>query len=257
MENQREQSIKIIAKDGKAELLTGSAFNILEGKTEKCFQTNIIKEFVKYVDTLVAGDVNVFYDESSILAFPKDISYDEGELASCTLKNSMKLAKIISIANKDIQLKFFEEFLMSMKGVIDKNGIELLDKVKSFKVSKTTEIIRQKDQGGNYTFSVKRESGGKEDVIFPDTISFTVPLFKYHEWAIDLEFDVYFDFTQADDNVAIMFRLQNYELDDFIQDRKQAVLDDEIKSIKHPYYWGDLDVENKTDAWKYQSNPAR
>ena len=59
------------------------------------------------------------------------------------------------------------------------------------------------------------------------------------------------DIIQASGNLNV-----NYELADFIQDRKQAVLDEEIKSIRHPYYWGDLNVNSKTDSWKYQSNPG-
>jgi len=241
-------------KEGKTEVLTGSSFHVLEGKAETQFNTNIISEFVRCVETLEG--VCVYYDESSLVAFPNDLEYDEREAAKCKLENSLKLNTIISYTNQNVKLKDFEEFLLSMKKSMDKNGMDLLDKVKSFKISKTTEIVRQKDHAGNYIFSVKRENAGKEDVVFPETISFEVLLFKYHDYTIHLEFDVYFDFVQADDNVVILFNLRNYELDDFIQDRKKTVLMEEIKAIKHPYYWGELKTLSKTDQWKYLSNSA-
>jgi hypothetical protein len=251
-----QPKITLIAKDGKAEaqILTGSHFQVLTGEVHTIYETNVVSEFIKFINPMV--DIFVYYNEVGIYAFRKDMEYNEGPVAKCVLENSTTLDALLCHVNNEIDLKPFEKFLLAVRKKIDKNGVDLLDRVKSFKISKVTEIIRQKDQQANYLYSIKRE-GTQEDVIFPDTITFDIKLFKYHNYTIELEFDVYFDYKQHEDSVGVKFNLVNFEANDIIQDRKIAVLEGELKDFGDNVFWGRNALEMKTDSWKYLSNPIR
>ncbi len=261
-----ENNISVEAKDGQVEVLTGASYHDLLDETTCTYKTNTIKSFLDFISNLNSAKgeehpgFSIYYNEGELKVFENIVERNTAPVAVCSLEESRILEAIYNNVNTSINLNAFEKFLWSFKNYLDTDGVDLLDLVQNFKVAKTTKITRQKDKKGNYTFTVMRESAGKEDVNFPDTITIkSFPVFLHHPDEMDLTFEIYFDYAQHDESVAVYFELQHNEIDDVVQKRKIEILLEyltgaEFKDIKH--HWGSLQIDQKSDEWKYKTNPV-
>lgn len=212
----------------------------------------------KYLKNTECGEYEIYYDAGSICAIPLVRNRNTNDIADCSLHYSGQLAAIENLHGRKNSLDSMDELLSSMKKYIDSNAVDLLARMKDLSVRKITNIDRKKDDRGNFTFLVETKSN-KSDIELPETIKFTVPVFKYHPETINLEFSVFFNYEilQEDENAKVRMgiTLRNYEIDDLIQQRQREIIEKYLSGFNtEKIYWGEYDINKQTDEWKYKQH---
>lgn len=236
-----------------AEVLLGSAFHVLEDKTVSEFVTESLNDFVEFVGTSPAKGI-IYYDENTVQHYPIDIACNTEPFATCNLSESNYLKMLRNNIGRKNTIATTDELLSSIKTKIDRDGIDLLDKVRDFKIAKVTTIARQKLQNGNMMFSVKREGIGQGDVEFLEKIVITVPLFEHLDDTIDIELEVWFDYSEGENGPQCVFMLRNLDIDNYISQQKKEMIADALSKIAVPKYFGTIEKHVHNDGWRFKEN---
>ena len=208
-----ETDIKVEAKDGK--LLLGPSFIKLQDKTTTTFQTKNLYDFKNYLQD---GTIKIVFADNLVLEAYEDVQlaapeFNNNPLAKCNLSFHPALTLLINNNNKTIGLESFSELLTMLKKYLHPDDLFISDICKNLKVTKIISIDREKDNRGNYLYSVKAEKG-KNDFEFPEQIKFSVPLFDDRSnFVIELTFMLIFTWeVSPSGGVSLQFKLNNLEL---------------------------------------------
>jgi hypothetical protein len=208
-----EAEIKVEAKDGK--LLLGPSFIKLQDKTTTTFQTKNLYDFKNYLQD---GQIKIVFADSLVLEAYEDVNllnpeYNNNPLAKCDLSWHPALELLIGNNGKTIGLESFSELLTILKKYLHNDDLFIADICKNLKVTKIVSIDREKDNRGNYLYSVKAEKG-KNDFEFPEQIKFIMPLFDDRSnFVIEIPFMLIFSWEVSPTGaVSLQFKLNNLEL---------------------------------------------
>lgn len=246
----QESKINIIAKDGQA--LIGSAFHTLTGGCRSMFKTSNMESFRNYLKNI--KDAKVFYDDDSVVVAPDVFQYNDDIIASCMLSETLFLTNLKEANGRKGSLKSMEEFLTAFLPFMDAEGRKVLDFCKNGVTKKIVEMVRSSDNSGNFNFSLKYESAGKEDFECPKKITFKIPVFNHIADIEEFTFDMYLtsEISQGALKIELWFRDLGFELKK--EEIKRKIVAREIASISLPKYYGEISVEKFTDEWKYKKN---
>jgi hypothetical protein len=255
-ENNGGLHLNVVAADGKtpAMVLLGNAFHELKDQTVAQYNTDSLNDFIEYVKSQVLPKSTIYFSEDTVALYPENIDRHTHAIARCELSESSYLRLVQSKINSKIGIGQMDDFLSTFRDKINKDGVELLDKVRDFKVSKVTTIQRQKLQTGDYMYNVKREGAGQGDVQFPEKVVFTVPLFENLDDTIEIEAEVWFDYEEAANGPVCSFMLRNLDIDNHVAQAKKDTVLDALEQIKIPKYWGSIEKHVQDNGWMYKEN---
>ena len=247
-------------------LLVGRAFVELNDCSEQKFETTDLGDFCKYlstkqatVDPIDKDQPVVEYNEDGLHAYESQFSIDPRNVApfaSCYLKTAPRLERLIQKNGRWMSREELETLLRGLKDNLSTVGLELLDNVMDFSVSKVTKIKRTKTPKGNHNFSVSRDSAGSDDFTPPEFLIFKVPVFTMVKDVTEasLKFDFSFDFSdRGDGNVDLKFKLENLNLDDDLFNARRDILKTEVDKLGIQSFWGNRIKILQTDEWKYKN----
>ncbi len=248
-----EQVIKVESKDGILKL--GNDILDLNDESKSSFTTDDFESFVEY--SKVYGDkASIYYSEKEIKLIPKgEARQNNLPLAICNMSNSPALTLLINCVNKKQDIQKMEDFLKTMKGYLNEEGLKFLSNIQDFSISKITKIVRKKDNRGNYTFIVEKEDAGNAEYLPPETINFTIPIFKHLNDSANFVFDIVFDYTEAaPGEVYLYFKLENLNFTELLVSVFKKITTNIIKSVELPKYYGNYELIEMTDEWRYKEN---
>lgn len=252
-----EPKIILRTTDGKPARV-GSDIIELTDESFRKFQTSDISSFLKFITEQEKPEL-LIYTNRSIIAKRAFCRMDE-DVAICSLQNSNPLSQLSRIIGSFIVLENFEAFLKYMVTFVGQTGLNLLSKLKDFKVTKTTNIERQKDQAGNYSYICERKnsvgnSKEKESFTPPDKLKFNFPIFQFIDERRDFEFDVYFDFVNQDDKVIIKFKIDSPFFTEQLQEYQKEIIESILEEQTCEKYMGEFEHRKEDNSWKYKPNP--
>lgn len=233
----------------------GADFHELKDATVSTFKTNELGEFVKYMAESDAASAVILCQPSVVVAHPTEQDRYARPLAICALTVSEPLAKLQGMEGADFDLAIFTDFLESFKRFGDAKVLDLLGSVRHFKLKKMVSVESSKEKNGDYSFRVGLESGN-DDFVPPDNLQFTVPVFKYMEETITLNFELIFKVPSAAPP-RLQFVLQNFAMDDEVLARQRQIIESRITTLAPKKLWGINELSIQDDAWKYLPNPEQ
>jgi len=247
-------------------LLVGRAFVELHDFSKQNFETMDLGDFCKYLTTASAtvdstdkDQPVIEYDETGLRAYESQFEIDprnDVPFATCFLSTAPRLERLISKNGRWMSREELETLLRSLKENLFPTGLELLDNVMDFSVSKVTKIKRTKTPKGNYNFSISRESAGSDDFVPPEALMFQVPVFTMLKDVTEaqIKFDFTFDYNDCGDgNVNLKFKLENLNLDDDLFNARRDIIKAYVDKIGIQSFWGSRHIVAKTDEWKYKN----
>lgn len=236
-------------------LLVGRAYVELKDASQQTFFTDDLDDFVAYVKASKGkGGEVIEYSSQEVSAWREQESVrprQDKAIATCSLRTGARLLKLLKVNGVWLGHEDLEVLLRIMRDCGGPEAMDLLDNLMNFSVSKVTNVKKSR-KGGNYVYSVSRESAGSDDFVPPSTLAFKVPVFDGLAGAHEIRFDFDFDFKEADGEVTLRFKLENLNLGDEIDKAKKADIMEAVKSIGYPAYWGSRKIIEKDDTWKYR-----
>lgn len=256
-----EPKITVVAKDGNANVKIGADVMILKDQTNATFQTRIIEDFIRYVAKIsnIEDEPIVYAYNKRIEAYFGQVNYNIQPTAICELEYHPKLVYLLNRmkGSNVMYTKDMELLLENLKDCLDAAGTGLLVYLKDFKQSIILDVDRQKDNQGNFINSIRRSVRGREEkkeYVFPEKITFALPMFTYDEHQINIEVDVKFDFNLAGDKVEMYWTLVNFNLDTILDELAKSYIMAMFSDITNKY-WGHLNVIRQTNEWSIRRNP--
>lgn len=260
---QHELPNVVLANQETNKLLIGRAFVELNDFSEQKFSTTDLNDFCKYVKASIGPNEKVprpviEYDETGLRAFRNLFSVDprnDNAFAYCRLSTAPRLERLIQKNGNWMPRGDLETLLQGLKENLSTAGLELLDNIKNFSLSKITKVKRQKQKNGDYSWSVTRESAGTDDFVPPDALIFEVPIFSMIGVSKEqIKFDFNFDYTECSDgNIELKFKIENLNLADNLFEIRRKIIKEEVDKIDIDSFWGSRGILIQTDEWKYKS----
>ena len=256
--NKLETKIVMVSKE-PGQALLGKHFHVLNDNSQQLFQTNLIDDFLKYLDWWKTqggqpGSVVLFYSEAGIHALIGNPGYNDMGIAECKLNDSPIMNLIIARYSDAMDIETLERFLYAIRPYWDKDCKELYDLVRDLSIKKILKVERRKDNSGNFLLSVQRKDD-RDDVPPEQKITLlNVPVFNLHEETSTFAFDVRMNFVQHDESVDISYELLSPLFISDLQEKRRDILTARLKQQDIPYYWGSAQLYKATDAWKYKEN---
>jgi hypothetical protein len=254
-----ETKLTIVSKDG----LVGGHYHVLNDKTEKTFFTDSMDEFVRDCNDAVevCGKlVEVVYDESGATSLPVEVNYYTEALAICKPRTSDRLSIVTGSLGRNMTEAETEAFLRKLSGNLCGDGVSLLANVRHLSLEKVVKYVRQVDTKGNFSFQYTRESSTKQSFEPPEKITVTVPLFVGHKDTVVIPLEVFFEFEEAKDRDGNAFarsklRFECLDIKEILYQEHRAAIAGYLAKLKCAVRFGKMEIERKTDSWKYLKNP--
>lgn len=256
-----ENKLTVVARDGVA--LVGSHFHELKDESKAELATTDIESFLKFVKAKAGV---IFYDYQTITAYNSvaEVTNNTAPISSCTLCVTDILRTLQAKNNRGMSLEEFETFLLTFRPYLDQKALDLLSNLRDFRVSKVTDIERQKDNKGNYKFSISRQANAKTQFEPPEKISFEVSVFEHLPDTITVPMEFSFDYKEIEDEddeskhtVQMVFTVRNMQLDELFKARCKEIVQEVISGLSAEKYWGALKIHKLNDSWKFKENPLR
>jgi len=254
-----ESKMTVIAKDGKA--LIGNHFHELSDESALAFTTDDLGAFKKYLtdDNLQSegrmGSMSIYYSGSCISAISDEININTIPTAVCTLAETNYIQQLRNINSQALSVEQVEKIMILFRPFSGAQGKQVLDFCKSAHIEAVINIDREKNNSGDYQFSVMRKKSGKDRFTCPESVSFKVPIFKNISEDRAMTFETSFDYETVGDAVKMTFTFSNIDFGNVVEFSKREILEDLLKDLTFKKYWGTANVRGMTDAWKYKSNP--
>lgn len=236
----------------KEKVLVGADFHTLKDHTQIGMVTSDMDSFLAYLGKQL--DPQIFYNEETCTAWPEEIDQYTNPIAECGLKVGVILESLVAADGRKMALREFEKFLRSMLPyAIGDHAATMLAHTMDFKLQKITDISENKDQQGNFHYSVTRKAG-TDQFTPPEKLIFSVPIFfPNDEDKVELVFDLEFHYQEASDEVRISFSMECLTLGQDIFKARKATMEKLLSKFDHKY-WGKVVREKKTDEWQYKKN---
>lgn len=263
MSNEIKNKI-IVTGDGPGQnLLLGNSFHVLEDESVSTYKTNKIGKFFEYLESKsvpAKSEINVFYDTETLrlVALNREIKHGIENIAECQLTKHPMLQTLKKYNPASMLIDEFEKFLNSSKSFLGFETRELMDKIRNLSIEKVISIERQKDQKGNFNYSIKSKTG-KSDYEFPSHLEFVLnPIMEFPEEELILNFDLYFNWKVVSDypDIQMIFEFENSEFEMTVRDRIDKIIEGSVENAwpDKQLFPGDLILIDKTDGWKYMEN---
>jgi hypothetical protein len=253
MNNSDDSVLKVNVTSADGQVLLGNQILVLEDNTVSTFSTSSIDDFLKDMEpnTIVyhtVSELEAYYDEEATYNKAKPI-------AKCSIKKTGILNFLEKMNDKKMDLADFDKFLRVVRNYLTgANSLQLMDILTNFQIKKSKSISRQQDHQGNYSYCVVSEKG-KDDFEFPKSISFSIPIIQNITTKIDLAFDFFFSWEEADGgNIVLSFRIQNIDLADIIEQNIKEIICAKLTEAKITNYFGTYAVIPQTNAWSLHRN---
>lgn len=247
-------------KAGELVCRLGNDVIVLQDHSTGLFTTNDIDEFCKYVKEDRSNESQgcmVFFDgKTATYCKEKDIRHDDSCLASCTVESHPALIELSRANGREMDLNQFEKFMNLMKRYALAETLPLADISENLNISKIKNIVRQKDNMGNFLFTFKTESG-KDDCRFPRTASFKVPVIRNSITEHVFSFNFYFIYKEFDDKVDIKIKIESPTFVVDVEDIIREIIEDRFCFSEIKFRYGSFKVVQATDAWQHKENTLR
>lgn len=246
--------VSIVAKDGKAEILTGKAHVQLNDYSSQQFNTKKLEDFVKYVNDYDTMDEPVFVSNQSCELWDEDFDRSNVPCARVELEKTKFMDVLTTLVTNDtIPLENLEKVLHSLLDYGDANVLTLYKFTRNCNIATVSEFQRQVDDAGNYHLLVKREGRGDQKIRPVELITFTMPVLKYHVETFAFPFKVSMDY-KVDNGMKVYFKLTNYQLDEMIENAITLLVKTYLDKITNgrKVYYGKKTIIKADDSWKFK-----
>jgi len=259
--SERNEKVRVALtsdKDGEATVLLGSHFHTLEDKTQVELSAPTIPDLLTYLET---RDVHgtIFTTIAGLQAID-DTRVDRYTIPVASVKLGVHPILLLLQQNQNTPMSpsEFEELLLVLKPYLASNSLDALGLVRSLRVQKVVNIQRHKDDRGNFAFEVKSESG-VDEMEFPNTISFTVPVLAEHDhdpYEETFTFTFVFDYSVDEDKVQMVYTLRNPQIQEEIRLAMRRAIEQELTVAPDTWnvVWGELHISKGDTGWMYKSN---
>lgn len=235
-------------------VLLGNPIIELVDESVDQFRTDRLDNFISYLDKI---GCLVYIGETCIEAYLDDepAALDLHPVAICSLQSHPGFECLKYHQGAKINIDMFITFLQRMKPYLTADSLNLLSNLRALKIQKVIEVNRKDDKRGNFLFSVRAESGGNNDYMFPECLTFAVPLILNCKDLLNISFDLSFDWSVEKDNgFKFTLMIENFEFANIVRERKQEILASALKVDGLTVYFGTYHIIKQTDEWKYKKN---
>lgn len=254
MDKQLEQGFHIVMAGEKA--IIGKDYHLLSDESSLSFVTEDPRAFRSFLTEEVDQDgVIITFDEGSIRATTAKAAYTNSPcVAFCKMLESPIIDLIRKCySRKGIPAAEFETFLYTMRKYYGVDGKNLYDQVKHLTIKKVTSIEKVSDNQGNFHYCVSR-TGDKKDMEPTPQITFRVPVLQNLEDQIEITFDVHLLYREIDGGVAIFYDLINPFFEEALKTEKREIIKNQLLDYNCLVLLGTLNLNQKTDEWRYKEN---
>lgn len=243
-------------------VLLGNSFHVLEDLTRSQYSTKSFEDFFKYLAGLDnANKIFVYFNPATLLlvAFENEVKRHSAAIAKCQLDQHPFISILKKVNPAKMAIDEFEQFLSSAKPYLGNSTMELMDVIANLSIQKIISVERQRDQSGNFAYSVKSKSGGKDDYEFQKEIEFVFsPIFQFKEITESFKFNLYFGWKSTTENpdIELTFEFLNPEFSMLVDEKIRQILTDAVagKWDEYRLFPGTFTVIEETDQWKYLDN---
>jgi hypothetical protein len=235
-------------------VLIGSHFHTLEDRTTSSFRAQNIDSFCAFAKD-ASEDLRIISNPNFVALSVAKPDRHSKLVASCKLMESATLQTIQRMANRPLTLAEFTEFLDAFRPFGGDGVGELLSNLRRFKLKKIQSVEVVNDTKGNYGYKVAVESFGADDFTPPDTLSFSIPMFRFHEDRFEHSFRLFFDHKSEEGKVNLFFTLKSFTIEDDIESQKITIITDWLKDLPQKKFWGEEVLFVEDDSWRYLPNP--
>jgi len=243
------EAAKITVNSETGDVTMGNKVIQLTEWCESSFQTSDIDSFFGYIEKKKGDDMELFYTSDSIECRPPDPAPTKDFYAELNLELTNPIHKLLSIQGRKVGVDEFEEFLRYMKPYFGAGCLELLSSARDLKIHKLLKVERQKDNKGNFSYTMSREAAGKDEFEPPEKISFLVPVFQHCKADMACVFDFIFDYSQNGEDFMAYYKIESPQFGELLEERKREVLQGIIKDreIGFNAFWGSRQDVTKND----------
>lgn len=244
-------------------LLLGNDYVILNDETDATYFTNNLDEFIPYVNK---AQCKIFVGDNSVEAFDdlEDYNYQLKPFAVCSIGYHPIVALLKNNNGTELGLSDFAIFLDRIKNYLTANSLKLRDNIADLKLRKVLSIEHQNDRRGNFNFTVRSETQGKQDYEFPKELDLKIPVVintKSEKNILELSFNFFFKWKMVDENASLLFMMENIEFNILVEDAKSEIITEHlrasIKDGKDKIIQGHFEIYPQTDQWKYHKNDVK
>jgi len=245
-------------------LLLGNDYVILNDQTDATFSTNNLDEFISYVNN---RQLEMFVGNKRVEAFvggDEIFYFHTRPVAICNINYHPTVLLLKSVNGNELGLTEFAILLDRIKNYLTADALKLRDNIADLKLKKVLSIEHKNDRRGNFNFTVRSETQGKQDYEFPKELSVKIPVIintKSNKNILELSFNFFFNWKMVDENASLLFMMENFEFDTIIEDAKSEIITNHLKSSlksnKGKIVVGDLTIYPQTDKWKYYRNEVQ
>lgn len=247
----------IKAGEGTSTLLLGKSFVELQGKRQHCFETDNIFDFIRYLkeEDFKHPPFKLYGNIENVTAQSVNSEYKEGDIALFEIKKHPALILLLYNTDSRKDIEEFEELLKKLKQYTDAQGFEVFKTLRNIDITKILRVQKSSDNKGNCAYAFSR-SGGSDDIEWPKTISFTVPVFRSIPEALKIKitFELIFKYSAKDDNVKLYFTLYNNEVFMEVEAAINSFISKNFEAVGLSLFSGTLHCNDMTDSWKYKES---
>lgn len=236
-------------------LLIGAHFHELTDHTTSTVAADTLADFVEVADGFLSSDTRLILNGNTAKLNRKVINRYSKPLVTCVLQDTPVLKRLVEMNGKAIPLSSFAAFMDEMKRFTDYTGLELLASMRHFRIQKLLEVESKDDRKGNVSHSFKLEKSGNDDFTPPDSVKFTVPVFKHHPDTVTHSFELFMDVKSRESAPEVTFTLKSFEFSETIEARKREIMTAGVAGLLHEKIWGEQEVHVQDDAWSFKANP--
>lgn len=248
-------NIHAITKDGETRL--GGTVIDLNDESRGKFTTSCLADFTEYVKALPdKSGLIISFTETEIVLSDTKFSQNWVPAAVCKPVQSVYLRELLGAANKVLDLQTIENLIRRLRAHASTQALQILDFCKRGLVEKIVKIERSRDNRGNYNFSMSRSSGSKDDFQPPQKVAFDLPVLDQCDETMEITLEPVFILKESPDGAPVMgFSLENLIVKEQVSDQIRGIIRASAKEIGLPAYFGTIDLNRSTDAWRHLENP--
>lgn len=252
MEQNSKIAVHVTTPSGKVNV--GGEFIVLADETLGQYCTDSLLDFIKYIKE--AASKAVFVCDQRVVAFESTKPKHNTEpLARCAILKTSILNFLLKQNGEKLNLGCFDDLLrITGQYIKGEESLKLLDFLNNVQIKKVKTVHRQRDDRGNFAYTVKSE-GGSEDFVFPKQVTFRVPLIRHIPEEVDLDFDFFFTWNEQEEAVAFCFRLKNINITEIVEDEIHDIISKTPDKAEIKYLLGGFAVIQKTNNWSLKEKP--
>lgn len=256
-----DEVIKIQAEDGK--VLIGSDYIIGEDVSRTVFETPHLESFVGFLN-IHANEkektvaIEKFQNGAMVCALDNEViiepKYHDNLIAKLKLNYHKSLISLRNMLGNEMQAGQLIAELKSLKAYADLKTVQLITDLQNLRISKIVNVEASNDNRGNHKFMFSSESNKKQDYIFPEKLTFDIPVFSGCDLKKKFEIDFIFSYSISE-LVSLKFVLMSYTFEDELDEFFTEKITKEFEAIENSdTLIGAIDIKREYDFDKIQFN---